>query len=384
MVKQQYPGMQVKPAKDPLVRVADDVARRRLLEAQRVERLRNHKGFTIGQDVAALDAQVEAKRQQDALNKKQEDDLSNQMNQIDQKLRYMELEKQRAHKKWEENVAAFNSSIVGTSDTADLNLKHPLRDQCPTRVGDDDPKISISSFQQFEGEDLSSMKRKHRQQQQMRGIIEQQVVEKAILKQQEDAIEAEHAERMNQIHQLRSAVETEEIALRKKIEQIRHDGNAEACEIKKRNEEAINGMSSKANEIEHKYIAQSTFLNELPKAPRTDGRPDIPNFKGHDKDIWIQCQQDQLAQVEAKKAKANADKNESLFIDNLATQCRTKVTHEMFEAGKRKKNLIAAMQEENRKMAEEKAAAKKQAQQDAIGESFVGEQFLSRWGSSAR
>ena len=133
-----------------------------------------------------------------AAEKKFEKELANHICNIDKKLCYLEIQKQRAHKDWEHNVAAYNNTLIGwrkissrtkfssnylsifwifkskckfffdqnldfvlgTGSTRDLEDPKALQNDRPTRQGDCDPRLGASSFQVFAGEDLDAVKRK--------------------------------------------------------------------------------------------------------------------------------------------------------------------------------------------------------------------------------
>lgn len=210
-----------------------DIARRQALNKARLDKILDHKAFTIGQDVAALDAQVAEKAATAAAEKKFESEIAAHVANIDKKLCFMEMEKQRARKAWNHKVAVFNGSIIGTGATQDLEDPKRLQKDAPTRQGDNDPRLGASSLQQFEGEDLDFQKRKVRQQQQQAAAIEQQIVEKGVLASQEAALEAQNAERVKQIIALQTEVENKGIAIREQIESIRSQSNAEIIQKKK-------------------------------------------------------------------------------------------------------------------------------------------------------
>lgn len=360
-----------------------DVERRQAVNAARLDKILNHKEFTIGQDVEAVDAQRAEKAAAIAAEQKFEAEVATHVLNVDKKLCFMEMQKQRAHKDWEHKVAEFNGSIIGTGDTQDLEDKRALQKDLPTRQGDDDPRLGASSFQIFQGEDLDAQKRKVRQQQQMKAIIEQQVVEKAVIKKQEEALEAQNAERMKQIHALRTQVEEQEINLRRQIETIRLNANAENIVKKKEQlaEDPMFGLSSALNAMEQIAANNNPVLIESDKLPRTDGKPDCTNFKGHTKESWLACQDAQNAQVAEKRAQQQADKAFDRKVDASAKAVSTNASFQMFEAGKRKKEHMRLIAEENLRAAAAKKANDAEAKKEAA---FCTPEYLAQWGNSAR
>ena len=84
-----------------------------------------------------------------------------------------------------------------------------------TRIGDEDPRLGISSIQVFAGEDLKKSDRVKAQQAQQRNWLEQQTYEKAGLADSKLVHEAEFAENVKAMVTLRSELEKEEANLRK-------------------------------------------------------------------------------------------------------------------------------------------------------------------------
>lgn len=367
----------------PDFKTQTDVERRRGVNAARLEKILNHKVFTIGQDIQAVDAQVAAKKEAVAAEKKFEKELANHICNIDKKLCYLEIQKQRAHKDWEHNVAAYNNTLIGTGSTRDLEDPKALQNDRPTRQGDCDPRLGASSFQVFAGEDLDAVKRKVRMQQQQKATIEQQITEKGTIKLQKADDERLYQERQRAILALRTQVEQQEIDLRKQIEAIRHNSNTENIAKKKEQlaEDPMYGMNNSLNAMEQIAVNNNPLLNESDKMPRTDGKPDVNNFKGHTKDDYLVLQGAQAAQVAEKKARQAADRAYDLKVDRSASAISTNVSHQMFESGKRKKEQMRLIAEENKARGE---AKKLQDREDRKEASFCTPEFMNAWGSSAR
>lgn len=79
-----------------------------------------------------------------------------------------------------EDMNEFRKTSQQVHLRRDFDLYNPnaLIEGSPARLGDDDPRIGISSLQRFEGEDLGVMKREELQKEQMRVWTHQQLFEK--------------------------------------------------------------------------------------------------------------------------------------------------------------------------------------------------------------
>jgi hypothetical protein len=127
----------------------------------------------------------------------------------------------RRHKLIEMNH--FRENYQQASQRREFDLYDPLALQkdLPIRIGDDDPRIGVSSIQRFEGEDLAVKKRKELQKEQMRVWTEEQLYEKEMVKKETDT-EKEKYEKFQM--SINAKMEALQIAAEKaKRDQLKYD-----------------------------------------------------------------------------------------------------------------------------------------------------------------
>ena len=128
------------------------IQERRQLERERLDRIKDPKMRTMGIDSSALAAQISEK-----LSIKAEEDARNlaydeQRLLQDQQLAYMEQQRLRVEKANLQNVETFRSTQQGKHLSREYDLNDPKAkwNDTPARVGDVDPRLSVSSMQQFQ------------------------------------------------------------------------------------------------------------------------------------------------------------------------------------------------------------------------------------------
>ena len=151
------------------------IGQRRALEAERLKRVKDPKLRTMGIDTQALTAQVEEKEAMTDAQKQLDSAYDQQRMLMDQQLAYLEQERLRAERSKAQAQDDFRSTYQGKEKGREFDLNDPsskLNDQ-PARVGDDDPRLSVSGMQQFLGEDVSYAHRVKRQQEEMKGWFDE-------------------------------------------------------------------------------------------------------------------------------------------------------------------------------------------------------------------
>merc|ERR1719271_1626866 len=110
----------------------------------------------MGIDPEALAAQVAEKAAAAEADKALQLEYDNQRLQQDAQLAYLEQERLRAERMKAQFIDQFRASEQGKEKAREYDLNDPLSKlkDLPARVGDDDPRLSVSGMQQFHGEDL--------------------------------------------------------------------------------------------------------------------------------------------------------------------------------------------------------------------------------------
>jgi len=185
------------------------IATRRAMEASRLQRIKDPKSRIMGIDIDAIGAQVAEKQAAAAADNALRSEYDTQRLQQDAQLAYLEQERLRAERMKAQFVDQFRATEQGKEKAREYDLNDPLSKfkDLPSRVGDDDPRLSVSGMQQFHGEDLSYAMRKKVQQEELRQWVEEQAMKKAEQKAEEAAKDAAYAQRALQIDQMKVDLE---------------------------------------------------------------------------------------------------------------------------------------------------------------------------------
>merc|ERR1712110_514723 len=173
---------------------------RREREAERLKRIKDP--ATCGKlDTTAIESQIADRQATKALDAQRENHCDQERLRIDQQLMYLEQERVRAERQKLDEVNQFRMTQQGKERSRDFDLNDPnfLLTSQPMRVGDDDPRLSVSGLQKFHGEDLSHAHRIKAQREEIRQWSDEMAAQKAAAKAQEKADEAAYAQSMMQI-----------------------------------------------------------------------------------------------------------------------------------------------------------------------------------------
>jgi len=185
------------------------IATRRACEAARLQRIKDPKARIMGIDTDALSAQVAEKQASAAADKALRLQYDTQRLQQDAQLAYLEQERLRAERMKAQFVDQFRASEQGKEKAREYDLNDPLGKfkDLPARVGDEDPRMSVSCMQQFHGEDLSFAQRRKVQQQEIADWCADQSARKAAEKAAQAEKDAAFAQRALQIDQMKVDLE---------------------------------------------------------------------------------------------------------------------------------------------------------------------------------
>eukprot|EP01062_Namystynia_karyoxenos_P058510 TRINITY_DN50035_c0_g1_i1.p1 TRINITY_DN50035_c0_g1~~TRINITY_DN50035_c0_g1_i1.p1 ORF type:complete len:412 (+),score=199.78 TRINITY_DN50035_c0_g1_i1:81-1316(+) len=313
---------------------AEHVLQSRLFREQRSKaiydyRVRMHdpKQRSYGIDKAALDEQVREKQAMKAQQKAEEQYYAEQALLQDKYAKWLEQEQKKQEIERELEAANFRREKQKPSQRreADLNDKHRMRKELPPRVGDNDPRCTISGCQRFEGEDLDHLQRRKGQAEQFSRWADQQIAEKNLKKQLERDTQMLGAERTEQVTHKAWACERLVEQRRTEIAQSTAEFNKKLAAQKERERLADKHYEQKCNLQEIQNMLDSDFLSEDRRVtvnPASSGRScgtgpayRRDNMKGLDPVQRSQIFAEQAAQREELAAKRKAEKEMQLQAD---------------------------------------------------------------------
>ncbi|XP_055613285.1 RIB43A-like with coiled-coils protein 2 [Uranotaenia lowii] len=156
------------------------IERRRRYEESRKQRIFNARRRVIGIDTTVLEQQIQERHQLNEQEREQQRKFEEEQRRQTQLLYMKNQEQQRLRSQIQDEINQFRKLNQRPEQSRDFDLFDPngLKKSLPARVGDHDPRLTISGAQKFEGEDLTGGQRKRMQIQQQKSWLEQQIREK--------------------------------------------------------------------------------------------------------------------------------------------------------------------------------------------------------------
>ncbi|XP_058812443.1 RIB43A-like with coiled-coils protein 2 [Topomyia yanbarensis] len=334
------------------------IERRRQFEQVRRQRIFNARQRVIGIDTTALENQLQEKHrlEQEALERKrkfeQEQQRQNQM------VLLKHREQQLLRHQLDSEINNFRALCQRPEQSRDFDLFDPngLKKSLPARIGDDDPRLTVSGAQKFEGEDLSEKQRKRLQMQQQRSWLEQQIREKrqaeidrvAAEKCLEEAMEARErrvqqltAEKRNSRNKLQGAISQFNRQLK---EQQEYDRNQ-----RKREDEEDN-MAEIYNHL------TSDILTENPDVAKSSlgSNRIIPYaYKGMSSEEMQQVRDAQEQQRQELQRRQQEQNDNKQTWDKLANQFDQMIVWKDRELNRHRRELADRIKQENLELSDE-------------------------------
>lgn len=220
----------------------------------------------IGLDVPTLQRQVEEKRQRELAEKETSQEFDKLALMVDTHLSVVEIAKQKAQREREIKAKEYSLEHHGKGTRREYEISDPdlLKKQQPTRRGDDDPNLGVSSIQILTGEDIMKRERERQQQKQQKAWIEQQIYEKNLRDEMQKSDDAEYDATVSTINQMRGAIECEEDRIRRELgKRIQSHNFQQASDRKSRSMQEAEEMD-RVNAAEIEYNLNNSMLNSAP------------------------------------------------------------------------------------------------------------------------
>jgi len=185
------------------------IERRRQLEAERLQRIKDPKSRIMGIDTEALSAQIAEKQAATAAEKALASQFDHQRLQQDAQLAYLEQERLRAERTKAQYVDQFRATEQGKDKSREYDLNDPLfkKNDLPARCSDDDPRLSVSGMQKFHGEDLSYAHRTKVQQEELKMWNDEAIAAKQAGLARDKEMDELYAARALEIDQMKTSLE---------------------------------------------------------------------------------------------------------------------------------------------------------------------------------
>jgi hypothetical protein len=294
------------------------IEKRRIAEEERKKRIFDAQVRTIGLDKDGIDQQLKEKREIDGAEKERDQFFDDQRMIHTKHGQFLERKKEAYRKQMAKETDQFRLNEQKREYTREFDLNDPdsLKKDLPARVDDDDPRLSVSGLQKFHGEDLTKQSRLMAQKDQMRSWIEQQIQEKTLRKDMDDAERLMYERRMEEMNFLAHELDKQRALLRAEKERATKEYNIEQGIAKREKalEDAEKEEMDKLEEIQN--MLRSDVLNEhfdptLHAFDPNRFRPD--HFKSLRPDQYQEIMMTREAQLLEAQLKREQDKLDSEY-----------------------------------------------------------------------
>ena len=237
------------------------IERRRQIERERLMRIKDPRQWKVGVDTDALAAQIAAKQKAAALEKQRDLAYDNERLLMDQQIAYLEQERQRVEREKLKALDAQRDATQKRTMAREYDLNDPLAklNDLPGRVGDDDPRLSVSGMQMFHGEDLGYAARKQLQAEDQRAWNMEMAGMKAEAAAKAKAEAAEFAARGMEIDAIKQGLEAATIAQKKAVAKAVAEYQLSQFDAKRERErgEQVQSLQDSVEEIQQALAVSS-------------------------------------------------------------------------------------------------------------------------------
>jgi hypothetical protein len=214
------------------------IAQLRQQHSDRLSRIMDEKNRQIGLDMDALKAQVEERRAREAADRAQELDYQRRFLEEQRVLGRLAREEQKIRRQIEQDDIRFRRDFQAREQSREWDITRPDYKfvQPPVRATDDDPWLSVSGGQKYEGEDLAVADRRARQREQLRRWQSQQIAENDHKRAVELRNQREWERRYLENDRRMQQIEQDQQLARKEIQARNDDENYRAMNDRKKKE----------------------------------------------------------------------------------------------------------------------------------------------------
>ncbi|XP_050089461.1 RIB43A-like with coiled-coils protein 2 [Anopheles aquasalis] len=332
------------------------IERRRRFEESRKQRIFNARRRIIGVDTDALGYQVQEKQEAVQAEAEQARKLAEEVRRQEHVLQLKQREQRQERIRQEDELNRYRATHQRPEQSRDFDLFDPdgLKKELPARTGDDDPRLSVSGAQLFDGEDLQERHRRKVQREQQRSWLEQQIREKRQAeidrRAAERFLEETLMSREARVHQLNS----QERYAREKIQEAVNEFNCRLMHEQDQQRRRKEREEQEDNLAEIYNHLTSDLLTENPDAAKSSFGPNrviTAQYKGMSPEELEQIRQQQEQQLEELNRRRQEEANMRESWDRLANDFDRAVTMKERELMRRRHALAEQIRQENHQLA---------------------------------
>lgn len=317
---------------------------RRKQHGERLLRIMNDREREIGMDYDFLAKQVAERKAREAQEKAEDDDYSRRFLEEQRILKRMSNEEQRIRRQIAIDDNNFRQQYQKPEDSREYDIWRPdyKKVQPPVRATDNDPWLSVSGGQKFEGEDLTGIDRRQRQREQLKRWQLEQMAER----EHRDALELKEQQEWEQKYLENDArmmeIDRMQKDARKEV-QIRQDQeNYRAMMEKKRQQAEERADELAANNDEINNTINGAFMSESRNQNTTFGR---------------------FGQRPNQDYKGMTDEEKRQLMDERRTQMIENQRRKMEEAERERREDLERLKASREALRKERAEARAKKQQ---------------------
>ncbi|XP_055532286.1 RIB43A-like with coiled-coils protein 2 [Wyeomyia smithii] len=334
------------------------IERRRQYEEARRQRIFNARQRIIGVDTIALEQQLKEKHDIQQNVREQQRKIEDEQRRQNQVIQLKHREQQLLRQQLETEINQFRALSQKPEQSRDFDLFDPnyLKKSQPARVGDYDPRLTVSGAQKFDGEDLSQKERIQLQKQQQRSWLEQQIREKR--KAEMDRIAAEHflEETLQAREQRVCQLAAEERCSRHRIQQAINQYNHHLKQQQDWNLNQQKRAEQEDNQAEIYNHLTSDILTENPDVAKSSLGPNriIPYaYKGMSTEELQQIRENQEKQREELHRRQKEETATKMAWDKLTNDFDRMVLAKERELNRNRRQLAGKIGHDNFRLSNE-------------------------------
>jgi len=364
------------------------IERRRQLEAERLQRIKDPKSRIMGIDTEALSAQIAEKQAATAAEKALASQFDHQRLQQDAQLAYLEQERLRAERTKAQYVDQFRATEQGKDKSREYDLNDPLfkKNDLPARCSDDDPRLSVSGMQKFHGEDLSYAHRTKVQQEELKMWNDEAIAAKQAGLARDKEMDELYAARALEIDQMKTSLEAT-------ARQARSATNVAVAEYQlaqaaaKREREAAAQMAELQDNVEEiSNNLSGDILTENPAVGRSFVAPNRlrpDHYKGMSPAEQATFREAMSLQRSMNAEKLANDKATEAAEAAMMENMRLQGAYQDAQVAQKRAELRKQLQEENQDLAG-KQFASKSFLDSKVYNNAIDASFFDQFGTTSR
>ncbi|KAK8834545.1 Protein Tax-1 [Tritrichomonas musculus] len=247
---------------------------RRKQHGERVLRIMNDREREIGMDYDFLAKQVAERKAREAQEKAEDDDYSRRFLEEQRILKRMANEEQKIRRQIAIDDNNFRQQYQKPEDCREYDIWRPdyIKVQPPVRATDNDPWLSVSGGQKFDGEDLTGTDRRVRQREQLKRWQLEQIAER----ENRDALELKEQREWEQKYLENDArmmeIDRMQKDARAEVQRRQDQENYRAMMEKKRQQAEERADELATNQEEINNTINGAFMSESRNQNTTFGR----------------------------------------------------------------------------------------------------------------